>query len=291
MRRIGHLATLHKAGAFPGPRSADSLGAADGQGTHERNPVLRPSTVNIKSFVIHLDRATGRRPQVDRLLASLPGPAAVLPAVDGHRLADEDLHGVTRRGLHRPHYPFAMSRSEVACFLSHRRAWRTIIDEGLDAAVIAEDDAAIAAPEFDDVMAAAVAGLEPDEFVRLPHRERYEPGPVVRERDGVRLVEPRLPALGMVMQLVGREAARRLLDASTVFDRPIDSFMQMRWLHGARILTLRPIVVCEIGDQLGGSVIHARRPGFVHRVVHELQRPLIRLAVHRANERWRRRAA
>lgn len=247
--------------------------------------------MNIKSFVIHLDRATGRRLQVDRLLASLPGPAAVLPAVDGRQLTDDALHDVARRGLHRPHYPFALSRSEVACFLSHRRAWQAILDDRLDAAIIAEDDADIAAPEFDDVMAAVVAGIQPDEFVRLPHRERYEPGSVVREQDGVRVVEPRLPALGMVLQVVGREAARRLLDASTAFDRPIDSFVQMRWLHGARILTVRPIVVREIGDLLGGSVIHARRPGFVHRVVHELQRPLIRLAVHRANARWRRRAA
>lgn len=189
--------------------------------------------MKIKSFVIHLGRATGRRPQVNRLLARLPGKAAVLPAVDGLQLTDDEVRGVTRCGLHRPHYPFQLSRSEVACFLSHRRAWRAILDEGLDAAFVAEDDADIAAPEFDAVMAETVAGLEPDEFVRLPHRERHEPGSVVRDRAGVRVVEPRLPALGMVLQLVGREAARRLLEASTTFDRPIDSFVQMRWLHGA----------------------------------------------------------
>lgn len=247
--------------------------------------------MTIHSFVIHLERATGRRPQVDRLLDSLPSPAEVVRAVDGLTLAKRDIEAVARRGLHRPQYPFPLTRTEVACFLSHRRVWQAILDRGLDAALVVEDDATIADPRFADVLEAARTGLGAEEFVRFPHRERHEPGPVVRSMGEACLTEPRLPALGMVMQLVGHEAARRLLEASLVFDRPVDSFVQMQWLHGARVLTARPVVIREIGCDLGGSVIHARRPGLVHKVVHEFQRPLIRLAVHRANERWRRRAA
>lgn len=245
----------------------------------------------IQAFVLHLERATGRRPQVDRLRAALPLPTAVLPAVDGLRMTPAESGAVAKTGLHRPHYPFAMSRTEIACFLSHRRAWQAILDLGLDAGLVVEDDADVVSPDFEAVLETAIDGLRADELVRFPHRERHEPGPEVRSRGDVRLVEPRLPALGMVMQLVGREAARRLLDASPAFDRPVDAFVQMQWLHGARILTARPIVIREIGGDLGGSVIHARRRGLLDRVVHEVQRPLIRLAVHRANERWRRRAA
>lgn len=247
--------------------------------------------VSIHALVIHLERAVGRRPQVDRLLARLPLPAAVLPAVDGTTMTEADVSQVYRRGLHRPRYPFPLSRTEIACFLSHRRAWRTILDEDLAAALIVEDDADVAVPGFAEVLAAAIDGLRPDEFIRFPHRERHEPGPVLRSHGTARILEPRLPAVGMVVQLVGREAARRLLDASRIFDRPVDSFAQMQWLHGARMLTARPIVVREICGTLGGSVIHARRPGFAHKLLRELQRPLIRLAVHRANERWRRGAA
>lgn len=244
----------------------------------------------VNAFVIHLDRAAGRRRQADLLCDSLPLPAERLSAVDGATLPDAAVHRVCRPGLHRPHYPFALSRTEVACFLSHRRAWQAIVDRGLDAGLVAEDDAAVA-PAFADVLACALDGLRPDEFVRFPHRERHEPGAMVREHGEARLVEPRLPALGAVVQLIGHEAARRLLDASVVFDRPVDSFVQMQWLHGARVLTARPIVVREICGELGGSVIHARRRGLVQRVVHEVRRPLIRMAVQRANERWRRRAA
>jgi GR25 family glycosyltransferase involved in LPS biosynthesis len=94
----------------------------------------------------------------------------------------------------------------------------------------------------------------------------------------------------MVMQLVGREAARRLLETSSTFDRPVDSFVQMNWVHGARVLSARPIVIREIGDVLGGSVIHPLRVGIRHRLVREVRRPLIRLAVSIENRR-RRKAA
>ena len=245
----------------------------------------------IKAFVIHLERASGRRPQVDRLMGTLPLESAVLPAVDGREMTHGDVADVCRTSLHRPRYPFPLTRTEVACFLSHRRAWQAILDEGLEAGLVMEDDAAIDEPGFSDVLEAALDGMGEDEFVRFPHRERHEPGSVVRTLGAARLLEPRLPALGMVMQLIGREAARRLLDASRCFDRPVDSFVQMQWLHGARVLTARPIVVREICGQLGGSVIHAPRAGLMHKVVHEINRPLIRLAVRRANERWRRRAA
>lgn len=247
--------------------------------------------MGIKSFIIHLDRAAGRKPQVGRLRDTLPTPTDVLAAVDGSTMSEADIAAVYRRGLHRPHYPFALSRTEIACFLSHRRAWQAIVDQDLDAALVVEDDATIAVPTFTEVFAAAVEGLAPEELVRFPHRERHEPGPLVRSRGAAQLFEPRLPALGMVLQLVGREAAGRMLDASRVFDRPVDSFVQMQWLHGARVLTARPIAVREICDELGGSVIHAPRTGLVVKMTHELKRPLIRMAVHRANERWRRRAA
>lgn len=247
--------------------------------------------MDIKAFIIHLERAAGRRPQVDRLRSALPAPTDVLAAVDGRALSDSGIAAVHRPGLHRPQYPFALSRTEIACFLSHRRAWQAILDQDLDAALVVEDDATIDAAAFADVFTAAAEGLAPEELVRFPHRERHEPGPLVRARGAARLFEPRLPALGMVLQLVGRQAARRLLEASRVFDRPVDSFVQMQWLHGARILTARPIVVREICDELGGSVIHSPRTGLVVKMAHEFQRPLIRLAVHRANERWRRRAA
>jgi GR25 family glycosyltransferase involved in LPS biosynthesis len=247
--------------------------------------------MDCQGFVIHLDRAVARRPQAELIRAALPMPSRILSAVDGLGLSETALARHARRSLHAPRYPFSLSRTEIACFLSHRQAWQAIVDGGHDAGLIVEDDVAVASPQFAEVLANAVACIQPHEFIRFPQRERGERGPAVRTAGPLRLIEPWLPACGMVMQVVGREAARRLLRASTSFDRPVDSFVQMQWLHGATVLSARPIIVREICARLGGSVIHCYSDTLVNKLVHEFNRPIIRLAVRQANDEWRRRSA
>lgn len=243
------------------------------------------------AFIIHLTRATARRAQADRLQSLLPLPATILSAVDGQTMTDQEYEHVARRHLHSPRYPFVLSKSEAACFLSHRKAWQNIIDGGLDAGLVVEDDVDMASPAFAAVIEAALHDIRPDEFIRFPVKAEAESGVVVRERCGTRVHEPPLPGRNMQMQAVGTEAAQRLLEASRAFDRPVDSFLQMQWLHGARVLSARPIVVRHIDHLLGGTVLHDKHRGLTDRVFRELQRPLLRLAMHNANTQWRRRAA
>jgi GR25 family glycosyltransferase involved in LPS biosynthesis len=242
-------------------------------------------------YIIHLKRATDRHRQAQAFAASLPMPAELLDAVDGKSMPAAALQERARRDLHSPRYPFPLAAGEIACFLSHRRAWQAIVDSGCDAGLIAEDDVAPSSPDFVPLIEIVLAGMSPGDFVRFPMRERGEQGRRLWGIGRLHVIEPRLPALNMQMQIVGREAARLLLAASEEFDRPVDSFVQMQWLHGARMLSARPIVIRELGGELGGSVIHPRRRSLVDRLVHELQRPFIRLAVRQANEQWRRKSA
>jgi len=244
-----------------------------------------------QGFIIHLERAVARRSQAEACAAMLPMAAEILPAVDGRQLTASERQTVVRRRLLSPRYPFPLSQAETACFLSHRKAWQRIVDTGLDAGLVMEDDVAPASEAFAAVIEAAVGTARPDEFVRFPMHERGEQGAVVRTAGPVRFVEPRLPGLNMQMQLVGREAARRLLAASERFDRPVDSFVQMQWIHGARILTTRPIVIREIGGQLGGSVIQNKRMDLLEKMIHEFYRPFHRFAIRSVNEQWRRKSA
>jgi GR25 family glycosyltransferase involved in LPS biosynthesis len=238
------------------------------------------------AFVIHLERATARKSQADKLVAGLPLPAEILPACDGRTLGSEERALRYRPGLHRPRYPFALSDSEIACFLSHRAAWRAIVDRGLDAGLIAEDD--VATDEaFATVLATAGEMAGPNDYIRFPRWERGETGDVIHSSGAASLIEPFLPQLGMQMQLVGREAAARLLAATESFDRPVDSIVQMQWLHGARVLSARPIVIREIDRELGGTVLQNKKMRLGQKLNHELRRPLLRWGVRRANARWR----
>lgn len=241
-----------------------------------------------KGFVIHLARAATRRPQAEALVARVPVPTRILPAIDGVALDEREPGSFYRRHLHQPTYPFALSRSEIATFLSHRRAWQAILDEGCDAGLVMEDDVAPAASVFSAVILAALSVIRPDELIRFPFVGRGEQGPVIRALGPARFIEPWIPGLNAQMQLIGREAAHRLLQTSAQFDRPVDVFAQMRWLHGARILSARPIVISEISHKLGGSLIHVRRR-LPERIYREMVRPLYRaqIALRLLSSWWR----
>ena len=243
-----------------------------------------------KAFVLHLERARNRRRLARDLAASLPIPTAIIRAVDGKKLSQADVHRFYQPRLHAPYYPFPLRNTEIGCFLSHRRAWESILAEGCDAGLVVEDDVHVESDALDELLRAAIAAMRPEEYIRFPVRERGEFGTITQTAGGVSLLEPHLPGLGMQMQLVGCEAARRLLEASETFDRPVDSLVQMQWIHKARVLSARPIVVRELGAACG-STVQQKSAGLITKISHEVQRPLLRLSIRIANDRWRRRAA
>ncbi len=69
--------------------------------------------MNAEAFIIHLQRAEGRRPQVEALKATLPLTVNVIDAVDGLKLSESDIDAVYRRIFHRPRYPFELRAADV----------------------------------------------------------------------------------------------------------------------------------------------------------------------------------
>lgn len=230
----------------------------------------------IKAFIIHLDRATDRRNQVEKLIAELPIPAEIIDAVDGRALPQSEIDRVYRRHLHKPSYPFRLSVNEVACFLSHRKAWQTIVDQNLAAGLVLEDDVALNG--FAGAWAAASAYIEPDRFIRLPFRPGKESGAQIFQTESARIITPVPVGLGMVAQLIGRDAAKQLLAITKQFDRPVDTLMQMSWVTGITPLSVHPGGVEEVSANLGGSTLKQKR-SFMHWLSHEIFRPIYRMRV------------
>lgn len=231
--------------------------------------------MQIKAFIIHLHRATDRRAQVNALSQQLPVSTEVIDAVDNKNLSEQEIARAYHRHLHKPSYPFTLSRNEIACFLSHRKAWQAIVDQQLDAGFILEDDVALTA-DFAACFATAQTMLQqkPDCFIRFPFRDREE-GELVLIQDNVKVLRPRHIGLGMVAQIVSREAALKLLQITQQFDRPVDTFAQMNWITNVDMLTLQPGGVAEISRDLGGSTIKNKK-GLFDKLSREILRPLYR---------------
>ena len=205
----------------------------------------------MQSFIIHMSSATKRRANVDTLCTLLP-EAEIVEAETGPSQIERS------RNLYLPRYPFTLGRGEIGCTLSHRKCWQMIVDRGLDYALIAEDDLAIDTSLWDDALSLIAQHATPDHFIRLPAKRREDPQETIASRGQAAFFLPKIVGPQTVCQVVGRNAARRLLNATRRMDRPIDTFLQMHWIHKQPIHTILPNGVSELTEQLGGSTIQAR---------------------------------
>ena len=231
-----------------------------------------------KAFILHLERARARAANVQSLRASLAIESEVLAAVDGARLTPQEVGQAYARRRFRPTYPFPLTRTEVGVFLSHRAAWRRILDDALDFAFIFEDDAEIDPSQF----AALVEFVTPEQpawdYVLLP-AQPIRNGVVVASRGDFTLLRPEAPPLRAIAQIVSHAAAKRLLDHTLPFDRPIDTLMQMTWVTGQPLLVASPSPIRDVSRETGGSTVQRKSMGILDRLHHEAMRPIYRAQV------------
>jgi glycosyl transferase family 25 len=110
----------------------------------------------VPAYVINLPRSTERREHINSELASLGLEPVYVDAVDGRALSEEDLREYVDPRA-RSDSPGWLGRPTViGCSLSHRNAWKEILDRGERSALVLEDDAILSA-DFGDGGAAADA--------------------------------------------------------------------------------------------------------------------------------------
>ena len=237
-----------------------------------------PMASQFEAFVISMESNGSRRSQAQRILAACPIPCSVIAAVDGTTLRSEAPYTLCSRPLYRPNYPFALRPAEIGCFLSHRIAWQMILDRDLDGALILEDDVELVQPEFGRCLEVAFDALRFADLVRFRLMERT-PGRI-RGMPEPALKQPMVTALGTQAQVVGRQGASRLLEASQTFDRPVDVFIQMRWISGISTCEVVPSYVFDRTQDLGGSTIQVRSRGFKLKLLRNVHRAFYRSIVY-----------
>ena len=237
------------------------------------------SKLNLKDcLIIHLERSIERKPQVKKLKKVLPYRTKVIEAVDGSK-PDNDLSKSYIPRLLRPRYPFTLRSAEAACFQSHRKCWKDILDRGLEAALIVEDDVDIIEQEFSAAVKLAMNEIKMGDLIRFPIKPREKPINTSVKRNDISIFEPTLIGLGTQAQIVTYDAARRLFERTAHFDRPIDVYLQLRWKHGVHILTLWPNGVREHSSSLGGSLIGKER-NKSDKLRREILRPFYRAKIN-----------
>jgi len=239
----------------------------------------RPVLSAPKAFILHLERAIARRTNVETLRSRLPMASEIVPAVEGSRLAPGDIRRAYVRRRFRPRYPFALAPAEIGAFLSHRAAWRRIVDDGLDFAFVFEDDAQIDMARFGVLFDFVVAERKRWDYLLLPAASRTPRGAAIVRSGDLALVRPKAPPLRAIGQAVSRAAAERLLSVTEPFDRPIDTLLQMAWVTQQPVLAARPSPVSDVSRETGGTTVQRKSLGLFERLRHEAMRPIYRSQV------------
>ena len=238
--------------------------------------------MNTVAYIIHLKRSMARRENVTKTRARCPVSTFIHPATDGNALDKSQISNAYTQSIHEPEYPFPLRNGEVGLFLSHRSCWKRILDEGVDAALILEDDTELTA-SFDASFEIAIDHIVELGLIQFQVRKIRGMTRVVSSSgasDDRRILEPLVVPLRTNAQLVSRTAAEKLLNSSDLFDRPVDTFLQLRNVTGQRVYSMQPSGVVENSSLTGGSTIHNqdRKIGWIAR---EIKRLTYRREVHR----------
>lgn len=97
---------------------------------------MQNNTATISHYYINLDRSPDRRAHMETLFQEIGITAQRIQAVDGQQLTDDAcrLINPTRPGFR------TLSKPEVGCFQSHRKAWQHIVDGPHEWGCVCEDD-------------------------------------------------------------------------------------------------------------------------------------------------------
>lgn len=211
----------------------------------------------MKTFVVHLERATARRTHAAAMLELLPPGAQLWPACDGAAMPEKERSDlVAKEALFQPKYPFILSDGEVGCFESHRSLWRHIIEAGLPYALIVEDDVVIDPVPFAQALKLAEAHAGALGYIQLQTRALKSSGQKVLRDGKTALIRPETVPLRTSAQVVSREAAAKLLNASAQIDRPVDVFIQMFWETG---VCPHCVVPSGVSDLKVASTVQSKR--------------------------------
>jgi glycosyl transferase, family 25 len=176
----------------------------------------------MKAFLINLDRRPDRLEHFQAQAAALGFEFERIAAVDGNLPAlQERASGLPRSILGDPIGPYAL-----ACFESHRKAWRAIVDSGAAFGLVMEDDLVLAAdfaalledswiPEDADI-------VRLEAYANMASKFDRHPAASVGKR---RLHRLRSTGMNCGAYVISQQIASMLLSESTDIRDPVDAWL------------------------------------------------------------------
>ena len=201
--------------------------------------------MDIPVFVISLQTARERRQGVRAEMALHGLRFEFVDAIDGSSMTESELSKAYSAKENSLAFKRPLSAGEIACALSHRAIWRRIASSKMPFAMVCEDDIHFLSPPGPFLALAEQVGDSLEEVIIKLDGVVPSGKEVGRLGEWALLSSRRLPSR-TTGYLVGREAARRLLDQlSGTVSRPVDIDLKRYWEHQVPIIVAIPQLVAE----------------------------------------------
>jgi len=105
-------------------------------------------------YVINMDKSKDRLATMEKQIPKLGRPFTRISAIDGAALSPDDFDRYATRFCR-----YFCSKGMIGCFLSHRKAWQTIVDNDDRYALVLEDDCYLR-PDFQEELTVAMQELQ-----------------------------------------------------------------------------------------------------------------------------------
>ena len=194
-------------------------------------------------FVINLDKSPERMATIANRLDELDIPFERISGVYGAELSQEEIAKYYCAKLNKKNYRRPLGLGEIGCYISHIKAWQTIVDRQLHCALILEDDIVI-----EDGLAelASKLGKSLDTFDIVKFFNKKTNPKIVESVDFTskyKLCRFKKIPIGNYAQLISLSGAKKLLKAYEKFGRPVDEDIQHWWESDTNVLGVLPSVV------------------------------------------------
>lgn len=184
-----------------------------------------------KVFVINLARSNERLANIKAQLDAINVPFERIDAVDGAQLTDQDIEQIAPKSIIENHYFRPLGKGEIACALSHKKAWQQIIDDDLDFAIILEDDLELLENFSKTIELLASVPTSYWEFIKLFPLRKAGKSNIAQsvDLDDHTLIRYHKFPLSCVAQAVTKQAAIKMVSNLQTIKEPIDSQLKAWW--------------------------------------------------------------
>jgi|GEM_PF-4715343 len=208
-----------------------------------------------RSFIITMkDREDRAKAILDRL-SGFGSYATIVEAVDGRGISDDTFNKLVGRRVNCRKSRRLMSKGELGCWLSHKKAWRELGKETADFAFIFEDDVVV----MGDLtpIANALERMDGWDIVKLYRKKKRRPLFRRPVGEGLELTASFSATSGTFAYAIRREVAERLDTSREEFQSPIDVEFRFRSRNRIRVFDCSEDLV--IHDPNSRSTIEPNR--------------------------------